>query len=272
VKKHLTLGVCLLITFTAPAFALFGLGDIVFDPTSYGELIQQFFEMEQQYVQLVQTYEMIQNQYNQMVFMAKEDPVNMFLRYRAITTPWLDSSSANTYGTTAMWTAGINSGSGVPAGYSAATEPLGTYDAALGNVPSDQLRRVKTDYATVELTDGANMTGMQTLGQLRANAAQVQAAIANLEADSLSSDPNMNTQIAVLNKINAANVIALRNSQDTNKLLATLAEEQIVQSKRQRDAEARAFDQHIQFMSQGQAAMTAQAAGASQAMLAWRMP
>jgi len=124
----------------------------------------------------------------------------------------------------------------------------------------------------VELTDGANVTGIETLGQMRANAAQVEMAIQNLEADSLSSSPNMNTEIAVLNKINAAGVIALRNTQDTNKLLATLAEEQIIEAKRQRDAEAQAFNNHIQFMSQGQAAMAAQAAGASQAMLAWRMP
>lgn len=256
----------------APALAILGLGDIVFDPTNYGELVQQLLRMEQQYNQLVQTYDMIQNQYNLMRFMAQSDPVNMVLRYRALSTPWLNSSATNVYGTTGGWITGINSGVGAGYGYAAATQPLGTYGPALGNIPSSQLPRVETDYATVELTDGANLTGMQTVGQMRANAAQVEAAIANLEADSLSSDPDMNTEVAVLNKINAANVIALRNTQDSNKLLATLAEEQIIEAKRQRDAEAQAFNDHIQFMSQGQAVMAAQAAGASQAMLAWQMP
>jgi hypothetical protein len=124
----------------------------------------------------------------------------------------------------------------------------------------------------VELSDGANVAAMETVGRLRANAPAVEAAIENLEADSLSSDPNMNTEIAVLNKINAAGVIALRNAQDANKLLATLAEEEIIEAKRKRDAEAQAFNNHIQFMGQGQAVMAAQAAGASQAMLNWRMP
>ena len=82
----------------------------------------------------------------------------------------------------------------------------------------------------------------------------------------------MNTEIAVLNKINAANVIALRNGQDANQVLVALAEQQILQAKRDRDAEARAFNQHIQFMSEGQTAMNAQSAGASDAMLNWRMP
>jgi hypothetical protein len=255
-----------------PALAILGVGDIVFDPTNYAEAVDQLLRLEQQYDQLVQTYQMITNQYNQMLWMARQDPVNMVLRYRALATPWTPSFATNTYGTTATWVTGINSGQGVMAGYSGATQALGAYGGALGSIPADQLDRVKTNYATVELTDGANLSAMQTLGNLRANAPAVETAIQNLEADSLSSDPEMNTEIAVLNKINAANVIGMRNGQDTNKLLAALAEEQIIQAKRQRDAEAEAFNIHIGFMSQGQSFMAAQAANASGAMMTWRMP
>jgi type IV secretion system protein TrbJ len=270
-KRKLTLGVCLLALCAGPALAILGLGDIVYDPTSFAELVKQFVQMQQEYAQLVQTYQMIQNQYNQMVFMARQAPVNMLLRYRAAATPWLNSSATNVYGTTGGWSAGINTGVGVPAGYSAATIGLGTY-AGFGNLPADQLSRLKANYATVELSDGANQTAMETLGRLRANAPQVESTIQNLESDSLSSDPNMNTEIAVLNKISAAGVVGLRTTQDTNKLLASLAEERVIEAKRQRDAEAQAFNEHIQFVAQGQQAMTAQSANASAAMLAWRMP
>lgn len=271
-KRKLTLGVCVFAVCAVPALAILGVGDIVYDPTSFAELVKQFVQMQQEYTQLVQTYQMIQNQYNQMLFMAQQAPVNMLLRYTAVSTPWLNSSATNVFGTTGGWTAGINTGLGVPAGYSAATVGLGTYGAGLGSIPSDQLSRLEANYATVELTDGANLTAMQTLGQLRANAPAVESAIQNLQNDSLSSNPNMNTEIAVLNKINAADVIALRNTQDTNKLLASLAEERVIEAKRRRDAEAQAFNQHIQFMAQGQQAMTAQSANASAAMLAWHMP
>ena len=57
----------------------------------------------------------------------------------------------------------------------------------------------------------------------------------------------MNTEIAVLNKINAAGVIGLRNTQDANKLLAAITEEQILQAKRNRDAEAHAFGRTYPF-------------------------
>ena len=269
--KCLVLAV-LVLGLAGPARAILGLGDIVFDPTNYAELIRQYLQMEQQYVQLVQTYETIFSQYQQMLFMAQQVPVNMLARYRALATPWLNSSATNVDGTSGDWITGINTGLGVIPGYSRATQALAAYGPALANIPAGQASRVQTDYATVELTDGANLAGIETLGRMRANAPMVEATIQNLEADSLSSNSNMNSEIAVLNKINAADVIALRNSQDANKLLAALTEEQIIEAKRQRDAEAQTFNQHIQFMAKGQAAMASQAAGASQAMLAWKMP
>jgi hypothetical protein len=261
-----------LVCLVRPALAVLGIGDIVFDPTNFQEALQQLVQLEQQYAQLVATYHMIESQYQQMLRMATQVPVNMGIRYRTVTTPWTGSSATNTYGNTLDWITGINTGQHVQSGYSAATEPLGIYGSALGNVPNDHAQRIERSYATIELADGANLSGMQTIGDLRQNAAAVNNAIQNLENDSLSSDPAMNTEIAVLNKINAANIIGLKNTQDTNKLLIALAEEQIVQAKQERDVEARAVNNHIQFLSQGQQVMAAQAQGASAAMLAWRMP
>ncbi len=256
----------------APALAIFGLGDIVFDPTNFEEAVQELLQLEQQYAQLVQTYNVIQSQYQQMLWMAQRDPVSLITRYRAAATPWSLSTAADAYGNTGAWESGINTGQNASAGYAQATQTLGRYGGGFASLSPDQQSRLQTSYATVELTDGANLAAMQTVGQLRGNAPAVEAAIQNLEADSLSSDPSMNTEIAVLNKINAAGVIGLRNTQDTNKVLVALAEAQVLQAKRQRDAEAEAFNDHIQFVAQGQAAMAAQAAGASSAMLAWRMP
>ena len=271
-RRKLIIFLLIVLAMAVPALAIFGLGDIVFDPQNFEEAVQEIAQLTQQYNQLVQTYQMIRSQYNQMIFMAQQVPVNMVLRYRAVETPWTLSSTTNIYGTTAAWESSINTGQSVSSGYSAATERLGTYGGALTNIPADQLDRLQRDYGTVELTDGASLAAIQLVGQLRANAPQVETAISNLESDSLSSDPNMNTEIAVLNKINAANVVNLRNSQDANKLLTALAERQLVDAKRERDAEARAFNEHIQFMAQGQAALASQAADASAAMLAWRMP
>src|ERR1700680_1236873 len=184
---------------TRSAYAILGVGDIVYDPTNYAHALQRLAQLEQQDLQVVQTYQMIRSQYDQMLWMAKQVPVNMAARYRALYTPWLNSSAANTYGTTGSWVTGINTGVNVEAGYSAATQPLGAYGTALSNIPVDQLGRVKTNYATVELTDGANLNALETIGRLRAGAPNVEIAIQNLENDSLSSNPEMNTETPVLN-------------------------------------------------------------------------
>ena len=75
------------------ALAILGLGDIVFDPTNFGKLVEQLAQMQQQYTQLVQTYQVVTAQYNQMIWMAKMIPANLRVRYRTLVTPWRNSDS-----------------------------------------------------------------------------------------------------------------------------------------------------------------------------------
>src|SRR6202030_2590922 len=73
----------------------------------------------------------------------------------------------------------------------------------------------------------------------------VQNQIANLEQDSFSGDSSLNSEVSVLNKINAAGVLTLRTAQDSNKLLASLLEQQTILAKQQRDATASAINTDI---------------------------
>ena len=86
---------------------------------------------------------------------------------------------------------------------------------------------------------------MATVGSIRGKAQSVQAQIANLEQDSFSADPNLNTEVSVLNKINAASVLTLRTVQDSNKLLASLLEQQTILAKQQREATTNAINADI---------------------------
>ena len=93
--------------------------------------------------------------------------------------------------------------------------------------------------------DGANTTALATVGSIRGNAQTLETQINNLERDSLSDDPNLNTEVSVLNKINATNVLTLRSIQDSNKLLASLLEQQTVAAKQQREMTTNAIDTDI---------------------------
>jgi hypothetical protein len=110
---------------------------------------------------------------------------------------------------------------------------------------ADELARVKSQYASVELADGANTTALTTIGSIRGNAQTLQTQINNLEQDSLSGDSALNSEVQVLNKINAANVLTLRSIQDSNKLLASLLEQQTIVAKQQREAATNAINADI---------------------------
>ena len=271
-KKTTKLVVCAAgaVLLSTPVFAFFGV--VVFDPTNYAQALERLAELKTQYEQLVETYDMIHSQYDQMVWMAKQVPVDMATRYRTLAGLWHLSDAHDAYGKAGEWLSALNTGADAQGGYTQATEPLESYGTALANLPADQVDRLKTTYTTVELADGANVLAMETIGDLRARAAQMEQTTRQLEDDSLSGDPDMNTEIAVLNKINAAGVIAVRSAQDTNKLLVSLTEQQLIEAKRTRDAEARAINEHIRFATEEQGVLNAQAAHASEAMLAWRMP
>jgi len=213
-------------------------GAVVYDPTNYANALLRYFELQQQLLQLTNTYLLA-------VQMAKNIQ-NMPARYQALFSQWRKAAAQDTYGNTAPWIAGINSGEAVNAGYQQATTPLQAYDpAVLAGMTPDELRRIESQYASVELSDGANETAMAAIGAIRNNALNVQAQIANLEQDSLSGDADLNTEVSVLNKINAAGVLALRTAQDSNKLLASLLEQQTLAAKQQREATSNTINADI---------------------------
>src|SRR5258708_12586877 len=90
------------------------------------------------------------------------------------------------------------------------------------------------------------MNAMATIGSIRGNAQSIEAQIANLEQDSFSGDSDLNSEVSVLNKINAAGVMTLRTVQDSNKLLASLLEMQTILAKQQRESTTNSINADIQ--------------------------
>ena len=228
------------------ASAQFGSG-IVYDPTNYHNALLRYFQLQQHLIQLQKSYAQLVTQYNFALRMAQYVQ-NMPARYRAQFSTWRNALAPNTYGNTGTWITGVNSGQLplVNSGYQRATTQLLQYDRNhLSEMNADELSRVQSQYASVELADGANRNAMATVGSIRGNAQSVQAQITNLEQDSFSADPNLNTEVSVLNKINAASVLTLRTVQDSNKLLASLLEQQTILAKQQREATTNAINADI---------------------------
>jgi hypothetical protein len=228
------------------AYAQLGSG-IVYDPANYHNAVLRYFQLQQHLVQLQKSYAQLVSQYNLAIQMAK-NLQNMPARYRAQFSEWRNVTAPNTYANTAGWVNGANTGQleAVLSGYQAATTQLATYDqAALSGMTADELARVKSQYASVELSDGVNTNALMTIGAIRGNAQMLERQVNNLEQDSLSGDSNLNSEVEVLNKINAANVLTLRSLQDSNKLLASLLEQQVVAAKQRREMTTNAINTDI---------------------------
>src|SRR5690349_7915298 len=165
------------------ASAQFGFGGIVYDPTNYHNAVLRYIQLQQQLVQLKNSYTELVSQYNLALEMAK-NLQNMPARYRALFSQWENTAAQDTYGNTAAWIKGVNTGN-VGGGYQQATTRLLPYNAAaLSGMAPDELARVRSQYASVELADGANTTAIETIGAIRNSAENIQTQIGNLEQDS----------------------------------------------------------------------------------------
>jgi hypothetical protein len=233
----LTIAACSLVGGPTKAHAQFGLS-VVYDPTNFHNAVLRYYQLIAQLNQMRMTYAQIVNQYNLAVEMAQSLP-NMASRYATTWAPWRYAAAQDTYGNSGAWISGANTGAvpNVLDGYLKATNSLLTYSPALlSGMPPSQRKRIESDAASIELSDGAAQNALETIGAIRANAASALNAISNIQNDSFSNNPNLNAEVSVLNKVNATNVLALQNAQDTNKLLLAILEQQTILAKQARDS------------------------------------
>src|SRR5260221_2635801 len=101
---------------------------------------------------------------------------NMPARYRATFSQWRNFPANDLYGNTAGWVGAVN-GSGaqsVSPAYQRATIPLLTYSQAdLNTINPNDARNLRSIYASLELADGANVSGLTTVGNIRANSQNI---------------------------------------------------------------------------------------------------
>jgi hypothetical protein len=251
-----------------PAFAQF----VVFDPTSYANALLRYAELQQQYSQLVTTYQQIRTQYLLLKQQAQLLPVDMNARYRALPTPWLPFAAVDAFGTTATWIQAANNGHEASAAFASATQALRDYGAAIGTLSADEAGRVRTQYDRVQLADASITHGLEALGFLRGHQLSVEATIRNLEDDTYGGDPDRNTQIAVLNKLNATAVAAARLAKDANNVLVSLLEQQLLAATERREATVQGINAHIAFVTDAGPLLARTTAQTTDALTTFRIP
>jgi hypothetical protein len=126
-------------------------------------------------------------------------------------------------------------GFGAAAANQAASVPRTSQITGFSSLSTQGQREIAARGATVDLSDAVNTSNLQTIGTIRADAAQRETDISALEAASHSSDPAQHTEMATLQRINQALLVELRTQQETNQLLQAQALQQMVGQKIEQD-------------------------------------
>ncbi len=221
-KKWIIGGAALLLTAT-PSFALFGLGDIVFDPTSYGNLVSQLMTMETQYQMLknnIEHFSFKQQWQTAFSAMKRANVRDLFGETNGMTTALNTDSPA---ASSTAWTAATVPVNGTTTTYLARETP-----------GSAQL----SELAMIEASDSVSPDCLTAIGQYRAARAQNTAANNSLASEQLDGSTATNSEVEQLNLLNAAQAQKMSEMQSQGVLQACLAAEMAVGNMQQRNAAA----------------------------------
>jgi len=230
-KRQWIIAGALLFCTATPSFAIFGLGDIVFDPTSYASLVSQLSTLTKMYTTASGQYTSFKN-----------NIVNFSLK-----TQWQTALNSmknvqvrNTYGETNGMTAALDQNSTTAATTAwtnssvALSSNTNTYLASETAGNSDKL----TQLAIVETSDTVSPDCLNAVGSYRAARAASTTATANLQANQLDGTSSTNSEVQQLNLVNAAQAQQLNEQQAQGALHACIAQQMTVQNMQQRNAMA----------------------------------
>jgi hypothetical protein len=221
-KWLLGAGTALLLTAT-PSFALFGIGDIVFDPTSYASLVSQLTTLESQ-------YNMLKNNITHFSFKQQWQTTLHALE---------NVNVANMFGETAGIKIALNSNnpSASLTGWQTATVPMNsnasTYLAGqqLGSSRMSQL-------AMIETSDAISPDCLTAVGQYRSGRTTNLTANTSLTSNQFDNSDSTNAEVQQLNLLNAAEGQKMAEMQSQGSLQVCLAGQMTVANMERRNAAA----------------------------------
>ena len=228
------LAVALLAALPRPAFAIFGLGDIVYDPTNWAEAVAQFEQDVQIVQQTLQTYNLLQSELR-------------MISQR----PW--QTIATTLAPVAMDDLGFGP-SPIGAAVNGLTNPHFAWTSSMMRMrsispaytPALANTSVSANTAGIQMTDGFSTDALSTVGAFRQAQPALNSAIASLNQSVESTDPADNTPVAQQNLTNGVLLQLLKLQQSVASLHAVIAEQLTAQGSWQRNAAAEATNMQIQ--------------------------
>jgi len=212
---------------------------VVYDPVNYIEAVQQ-------YLQIVREYDM-------MLAQIRRVPVDIATRYHAHSIEWTLHTLTDPLVYAEPLLRALNEGDPIGKAYRDLIDRLEIPTDVFSHMPPELRRRLISSYSTVELADSIARLAINQTGAARTDGPFTLQAIRNVEHDIANPGDDFHSQTALLEKINAAEAIALRVGEQTNQFQLSTLEQQTIETKRKRDTEAAVMNATIYQWRYGQA-------------------
>src|ERR1700748_1016554 len=185
--RFLKIGALVLALSPLFARAQFGSG-IVYDPTQAAHAVQQIEQGQNILTNSVKLADNAIATYN-VVHQMSLAPQSLYQPYLSPSSYWMMlNRAANTYGNSQPWMTTANNGSNANYSYQQASVPRTGQLSGYGNLSLSAQQQIAAQGATADLNDSVSSSNLQTLGTIRANSQQRQAAITALQSQTQSSD------------------------------------------------------------------------------------
>lgn len=140
--------------------------------------------------------------------------------------------------------AALNYGDAAGQAVDAIARPAPTINDLPSSTPAAARHDLNRAFATLDIADAVLRTGTHQNGLLRYGGRSLMAATNVFESDAFDGDAAQSTS-AVLDKLNAAAILELKQKQSRNNLLATAVELAVLDNLRRRDTDAVAMNQRL---------------------------
>ena len=219
-RKWLLVGATALLT-AMPSFALFGFGDIVFDPTSYASLVKQFTTLQMQYNMLKNNITHFSLKQQWQTTLNKLENVNV----------------SNLFGETTGMSVALNTNSPSASATAWKTATVAVNPGATRYLESQPLGSSRiSQLAMIETSDSISPDCLTAVGQYRSARSENATANSSLLSEQFDNSDGTNSEVQQLNLLNAAEAQKLSEIQSQGTLHACLAAQMTVANMEHRNA------------------------------------
>ena len=216
-----------------PAFAIFGIPDLVFDPSVFGQTVTEV----EQAIQMVTTAKASLAE-----FKANLKSISRKSLWQPPQGTILNDNVQNSYGETAGWSTALNQDAPAVA-QSAWT--LANLQVQAGTYLAEQMPGNSADLASlamIEAFDASSPNCLNSVGQYRALRTANADAQSSLATQQLDTTTDTNTEIEQLNLLNASDAQQMQEQQAQGQLHACLAEQTMIANMSQRNVAAQTIN------------------------------